>query len=410
MPLPSYVTSVIQTLNQAGYEAYVVGGAVRSWLLGAEIHDYDVTTSADPEEVKQVFHGRKIISTGIRHGTVIVLEQGVPVEITTYRTETGYSDHRHPDEVRFTTDLEQDCARRDFTINALCYHPEEGVRDFYGGVEDLQNKKIHAVGDPRVRFEEDALRILRAVRFAAQLGFSIEENTKDALLELQESLAYVSQERITAELLKTLSAPNCGDVLCEYWSILELLIPELSEYSIEQRNRILFSIDRSPCETHVRMAILLSELKDTRKADPILRALKLSNADRTAVLNLLETSSLPLSTRCDLRKAVNRLRVPASMYLDFRCALDPGLSHEQLSDTLAAMERDHDCCSLKQLDISGQDLKRFRLKGPEIAEALNACLLAVMEDRLPNERDDLLEYVRAWKRTQNEDPLEKPER
>ena len=181
-PLPSYVRKALRALNDAGYEAYVVGGAVRSWLLGIEIHDYDLTTSALPEEMEQVFHEQKIVETGIKHGTITVLFGRKPVEITTYRTETGYQDHRHPDHVAFTRSLKEDCARRDFTINALCYGLKDGLIDFYGGREDLQNFLIRTVGDPEQRFEEDALRVLRALRFAAQLGFEIEPETKMEVL------------------------------------------------------------------------------------------------------------------------------------------------------------------------------------------------------------------------------------
>ena len=394
MPLPPYVKSTIRTLNEAGYEAYVVGGAVRSWLLGTEAHDHDVTTSATPEEIKQVFQDKKIIETGIKHGTVTVLDRKTPIEITTYRTETGYSDHRHPDEVAFTRSLQEDCARRDFTINALCYHPKEGIRDFFGGMQDLQNFLIRCVGDPRQRFEEDALRILRAVRFAAQLGFVIEENTRQALIDLTPSLRYVSQERITAELVKTVGAPYFKSILIEYRALFLQLIPEFQEYTDSQWAGIAMNISRCPSDAIVRMALLLDGLNDTARAEEILRRLKFSNSDRYAIINLLENRYLPLETRIDVRKALNRLQVTPSQYFDFRCARDTRLSRTELEEVYHRIKVDKDCYSFKQLEVTGRDFKAMNLKGPQISAAMTSCLNAVMEDQVPNTREALMEYLK----------------
>ena len=394
MPLPPYIKSVIRTLNEAGYEAYVVGGAVRSWLLGTEAHDYDVTSSAVPEEIKQVFADRKIIDTGIKHGTVTLIEKKNPVEITTYRTESAYSDHRHPDQVDFTRSLQEDCARRDFTINALCYHPKEGIRDFFGGISDLQHFLIRCVGEPSERFEEDALRILRAIRFAAQLGFEIEEATKAALLEKKNTLYYVSQERITAELIKTISAPYFRSVLEEYRSVLELLIPELQEYHDSQWSGILMNISRSPADMHIRIALLLDGLNDVQRSDEILRRLRFSNTDRYAITNLLETKNLPLTTRVELRKAFNRLTVSPETFLAFRCARDTRLNQDELNALLKVIRQDKDCYTLKQLEVTGKDLKTLNLKGPQISADLSMCLNAVMEERIPNQKEDLIRYLK----------------
>jgi tRNA nucleotidyltransferase (CCA-adding enzyme) len=394
MPLPAYVKSTIRALNDAGYEAYVVGGAVRSWLLGTEAHDHDITTNATPAEVKAVFKDKKTVDTGIRHGTVTVVDRKIPIEITTYRTETGYTDHRHPDQVLYTRSLEEDCARRDFTINALCYHPKEGIRDFFGGVQDLQNFVIRCVGDPAKRFDEDALRILRAVRFAAQLGFAIEDATRKALEEGMPTLHYVSQERITSELIKTVGAPYFKSVLKEYRPLFILLIPELQELSAGRWEGILMDISRSPSDPAVRMALLLDGLNDTARSDEILRRLKYSNNDRYAVTNLLENKNLPLGTRIDMRKALNHLTVPVSQYFDFRCARDTRLCRGDLDARYQQILADKDCYSFKQLEVTGKDFKALNLKGPQISAAMNACLLAVMEERIPNTRDAILQYLK----------------
>ena len=394
MPLPAYIKSAIRKLNDAGYEAYVVGGAVRSWLLGTEIHDYDIPSNALPAEIKKVFAENRTIDTGIRHGTVTVLDRNNPIEITTYRTETEYTDHRHPDTVTFTRSLAEDCARRDFTINALCYHPKEGIIDFYGGYQDLQNFLIRAVGDPAVRFDEDALRILRAIRFAAQLGFHIEEATRSALAEKAETLRFVSQERITAELTKTLAAPYAKSILEEYRSVFELLIPELQEYSDSQYSTMCAMISRCPGEVNLRTAVILYGLHDVSRSDEILRRLKYSNNDRYAVTNYLETADLPLETRIDMRKALNRLIVPVPSFLSFRCAKDPSLDRSALEALYKAIRKDGDCYTLKQLEVTGKDLKEVGLKGSSISMSMNALLSAVMEDVIPNTREDLMRYLR----------------
>ena len=174
MNLPDYVLKAMNELKKAGYECFVVGGAVRSFFLNAPVHDYDLTTDALPSQMKQVFASWHTFDTGIQHGTITVLSDHHPLEITTYRKDSAYKDHRHPDHVEFTSALMEDCARRDFTINALCYDPQVGIRDFYGGQKDIENGIIRCIGDPFQRFDEDALRILRAIRFASQLSFDIE--------------------------------------------------------------------------------------------------------------------------------------------------------------------------------------------------------------------------------------------
>ena len=193
---PESVRWAIKRLNDAGYEAWAVGGCVRDSALGKEPHDWDMTTSALPEETMAVFADYPVIETGIKHGTVTIVVDGEPLEITTYRVDGSYSDGRHPDGVSFTRSLEADMARRDFTINAMAAHPEKGIVDCFGGLEDLKNGVIRCVGDPERRFSEDALRILRAMRFSAVLGFPVEEKTAEALLKIRENLRHVAMERI----------------------------------------------------------------------------------------------------------------------------------------------------------------------------------------------------------------------
>ncbi len=237
MFLPETIKFFITRLNTFGYEAYVVGGAVRDELSGVKVHDYDLTTSAKTEEVKRVFADCKVIATGEKHGTLTVVKNGTFIEITTFRTEKAYSDSRHPDGVTFVTSLEEDLKRRDFTINAMAYSPEKGLIDIFGGLDDIKNKIIRTVGEPKERFGEDALRILRAVRFEAQTGFDIEENTKRAMLETKGLLQKVSVERIFSELTKILTAPYAAKALFNEREIIFEVLPEIApEDGFEQKS------------------------------------------------------------------------------------------------------------------------------------------------------------------------------
>ncbi|MBO4418808.1 MAG: HD domain-containing protein [Oscillospiraceae bacterium] len=229
----------LERLRAAGFPAFLVGGCVRDSLLGRTPGDWDITTAALPEQVEAVFAGERIIETGLKHGTVTLLLGGLPLEITTFRTETGYSDHRHPDAVAFTPSLTEDLARRDFTVNAMAWTPEgEGVVDPFGGQADLEKKVIRCVGDPEQRFREDALRILRALRFASQLDFVIDPATAAADYALRDSLELVSRERIAVELTKLLCGPAARRIITEYWEILAVPLPELAPMAgLDQRSK-----------------------------------------------------------------------------------------------------------------------------------------------------------------------------
>lgn len=237
MFLPEAIKFFLTRLNDNGYEAYVVGGAVRDEMSGVKVHDYDLTTSAKTDEVKRVFADCKVIATGEKHGTLTVIKDGTSVEITTFRAEKEYSDSRHPDGVTFIKSLDEDLKRRDFTINAMAYSPEKGLIDIFGGLDDIKNKIIRTVGNPEERFKEDALRILRAVRFEAQTGFDIEKNTKKAMSETKCLLQKVSVERIFAELTKILTAPYAAKALfCEREIIFEVLPEIAAEDGFEQKS------------------------------------------------------------------------------------------------------------------------------------------------------------------------------
>ncbi len=206
LSLPEDVNYIINTINRAGYEAFAVGGCIRDMVLNKVPNDYDITTSASPDKIKELF--RRTIDTGIEHGTVTVMLKSTGYEVTTYRIDGKYEDGRHPASVNFTTSLEEDLLRRDFTINAMAYNEKDGLKDPFGGMEDIKRKIIRCVGDPKERFSEDALRMLRAVRFSAQLGYEIEEDTLEAIKLLAGNLKLISEERIQAELIKTVTSDN----------------------------------------------------------------------------------------------------------------------------------------------------------------------------------------------------------
>ena len=225
--MPKDVAWLLRQLNRAGYPAYVVGGCVRDSLLGRTPGDWDICTGALPEQTRTVFAGQRLLLTGLKHGTVAVVLAGKPYEITTFRVDGAYADHRHPDAVCFVPGVEQDLARRDFTVNAMAWHPDSGLVDCFGGQRDLQARVIRCVGDPDARFAEDALRILRAIRFAAQLDFSIDPATEAAAQRLRNTVQTVSEERIFAELDRLLNSPAAGRVLEKYGRILAGAIPEV---------------------------------------------------------------------------------------------------------------------------------------------------------------------------------------
>ncbi|MBR6120179.1 MAG: HD domain-containing protein [Oscillospiraceae bacterium] len=235
--VPAPAREALSRLEAAGYAACLVGGCVRDSLLGRVPGDWDITSSALPEQTEAVFAGERIIETGLKHGTVTVLLDGLPLEITTFRRESGYADHRHPDAVAFTPSLEEDLSRRDFTVNAMAWSPARGLTDPFGGRADLEKGIIRCVGDPKQRFNEDALRILRALRFAAQLDFAIDPATAAAALALRQSLALVSRERIAEELSKLLCGPAVRRIVTEYWPILAQPLPELAPMAgLDQRS------------------------------------------------------------------------------------------------------------------------------------------------------------------------------
>ena len=393
--IPSFVKTLMAALDRGGYESFVVGGAVRSALLGVPVHDYDLTTNATPDQMKEVFRGYRTIETGIRHGTLTVVCEGKPVEITTYRKDSAYGDHRHPDHVEFTSALQEDCARRDFTVNAMCAGMDGSILDFFGGREDLRNRIIRCIGNPDARFDEDALRILRALRFAARLSFSIDGSTAEALRRNKDLLNFISAERIHDELNGFLEAPGCTELLKEYREVFEVFIPDLKALTAARYDSLCEALERAPGNSLIRLALLLSYVQQPKQ---ILKRLKYSNTDSRLVLSLIAGKEKPAAGAADIRRAVRDYQDDVPAWISYRCALDSSLDEENILNIYRKIIADGDCCSLKQLAVNGDDLVQAGFRGKQIAEALDTLLEEVIEKRLPNSRHELIKYSEVMKK------------
>ena len=397
--LPTAVKQALDALHAAGYEAFVVGGCVRDALSGRKPKDWDITTSALPEQIQMVFSAQTVIPTGIRHGTVTVLWDGSPLEITTYRVDGVYSDGRHPDNVVFSRSLQEDLRRRDFTVNAMAYDPVSGLIDPFGGQEDLAQERLRCVGDATARFSEDALRILRALRFASTLGFAIEDATDAALRQLAPTLSKVSAERITAELKQLLCGDHCAAVLMRYAAVLDPFLP------LPHPRQAATVVTAVAAEFPLRMAAVLTAASlSEAAAQPVLEHLRLDNHTRQTVSVLLRRQSEPLPvTDVDIKRLLGALGVDRTdQLLSLRQALSPALA-----DDVSAIRRRIDalvqagaCFSLQDLAINGEDLISLGFPpGKEVGRMLEQLLEAVITDACPNQHEALAALATEHRRT-----------
>ena len=396
--------ALLDALHAAGYAAYAVGGCVRDSLLGRTAHDWDLCTSALPQQVMELFGTEQCIPTGLQHGTVTIKYGGQLYETTTFRTEGSYTDGRHPDEVQFVPDVREDLARRDFTINAMAYNAAEGLVDPFGGQKDLQNGLLRAVGEPQQRFTEDALRILRLYRFAARFGFALDAATARAARQLAPPLDCISAERIQEELAKLLAAPQPGAYLEP--AVLAVVLPELTPAALEAAKPVLDACPAGEKNLPVRWAALLGALgeADTRR---VLKRLRCSNAciEETAVL-VRETAGEGVCRSFSEEKAsahpgdihIRRLLGQYGLRTVERlCALCAALHPQNAPDCALAAQRarqleaDGVCCRVSQLAVNGRDLMAVGIPaGPALRRVLEALLDGVIRAEYPNEKPALL--------------------
>lgn len=394
--VPEGAGQIMEKLNEHGFEAYVVGGCVRDSLLGREPEDWDITTSARPDEVKAIFS--RTIDTGIQHGTVTVMLNRQGYEVTTYRVDGEYEDGRHPKSVDFTTSLLEDLKRRDFTINAMAYNDREGLVDAFGGKEDLDGKVIRCVGSAMNRFTEDALRILRAIRFSAQLGFRIEDETYAAVSRIAPNLAKVSRERIAVELTKLLKSGHPEKMKLVYDTGAAGYISEAFERAAVLKKEELTGICSLPDEKYMRWAgFLRREAPETAVA--ILRDLKLDCDTMDRVKILVGNWRMEIAKeKPAIRKVMNR--IPGEMFDSLLCFQE--VFAEELSggyrETLAGVRtlteeirRDRDPVTLKELAVDGRDLIKAGLKpGPGLGKTLEELMNLVLDDPDCNTKEGLL--------------------
>ena len=380
--LPSDTEYIIETLQKNGYEAFAVGGCVRDMLNGDTPHDFDITTSAEPETVMSLFE--KTVPTGIKHGTVTVIINGVPNEVTTYRTDGEYRDHRRPDSVIFVKSLREDLARRDFTVNAMAYNQKDGLKDFFGGREDIENRILRAVGEPGRRFYEDALRILRLFRFSSVLGFNIEENTLKAALEYAPTLKSVSAERIYSELLKTLCGkkPAALKPLTDIGGLRFSGLTSSPDYGILP---LLGSADTK------LFAFLYSGGADVTAA---LDFLRVPNKTKKAARDMLTLLNMPFPKTKPEIKEMLYLTSPVSVenYFDYKAAY--GENCENARSMLSEIIENAEPYKISDLKIRGEDLKKLGIRGRETGEMLEALRKYVIPDPTLNTKSRLLEEIK----------------
>lgn len=435
--IPDKVEKVLSALHQAGFEAYAVGGCVRDSILGRTPDDWDITTNALPGQVKQVF--RRTIDTGIEHGTVTVRYEGESFEVTTYRLDGKYEDHRHPDNVSYTRNLREDLMRRDFTVNAMAYNDRDGLVDLFGGLADLRDQVVRCVGSPRERFDEDALRVLRAVRFCAKLGFRLDPATKEAATQMAPSLSFISAERIRTELEKLITSPHPEKMRLAYeCGITAVVLPEFdAEMAAVQNNHhhrltvgehTIRTMMAAPPDRTLRWTMLLHDCgkpsvqrldekgvyhyhghaaPGAEIAEKVLRRLKFDKASMRDIVHLVRNHSLyPALSEEGVRRAVVQLTPRLfPVFLQVKRSDIRGQNPEVQADKLDYMDKVEeiyhrvvdrgDCLSLRELALTGNDLIGMGFqRGAQIGEILGKLFDEVLQDPSLNTRAYLMERAK----------------
>lgn len=441
--LPKDVLFILETLKKNNAEGYVVGGAVRDSIMDREVHDWDIATSATPQQVIDMFQISEIdeiIPTGLQHGTVTIMISGIGYEVTTYRIDGDYGDSRHPDQVTFVSDIKKDLSRRDFTINAMAYNPWDGLVDPFFGIDDINDQVIRCIGVSWDRFEEDPLRILRALRFSAQFGFEIEESTKLSIFNLQSNLHKISAERIQSEFCKIIVSPGVDEVLKDFIDVIGQFIPEiLPMIGFDQKNpwhiydvfqhtvSALKSSHIYTTDPITRLAIFFHDIAKPKcfvldgngaghfpkhpavsaeMTDIIMRRLKFNNKTREAVVQLVKYHDVELhpTEKC-VKKWLNRIgkeqldkllivQMCDKMAQNFDYAKNFIVELHMIPRVVEKVLKENQCFKIKDLAVNGNDLIELGLpKGPAIGETLNMLLQAVIDGECKNNKDDLIQMI-----------------
>lgn len=407
MPLPSSVEYVLSKLKENGYQAYVVGGAVRDYLMGKTPHDYDLTSDALPSQISDVFKDFYQEHSGEKHGTIRVIVDHKPIEITTFRCDEGYTDYRRPDNVEFVKDVYIDSKRRDFSINAF-YYSEGHIYDFHEGLEDLNNKVIKTIGNPSTRFHEDALRILRAIRFSAKLGYEIESKTKTALLDCKEELNLIAKERILTELKEISSTSNFFRNVKEYFPIFKLIIPCLDKIgnSIDD----IYNFDTKSYGDYIASLSALFSLREINNDFMLWKLfIKMDNESINAIKTLIKLKDINFNNSFDddyinglilLSKPVD-INVFKNYLINlYNLKRFKNDDIDSILNRVDILSEGNTPYSLKDLEIDGNDLLKLGIeKNQYFKEILNEVLLRCNQGDLNNNRNEEIEFVKKWIRT-----------
>lgn len=436
MEMPFQIRELLERIETAGYKAYLVGGCVRDSQMGIQPHDFDIATSAAPSQTARIFADCRVIETGIKHGTVTVLYKGLSIEITTFRIDGEYSDGRHPDRVSFSENIEDDLSRRDFTINGMAYGLKSGLIDPFGGRADLSAGIIRCIGDADKRLSEDALRILRALRFAARLGFSVEEKTKAALLRRRSDLKKVSAERIFSELQQILCGRHIKSVMLEYHEIFSEILPPLAvqvgyDQNSRYHNSTLYehtarAVEAAPEDPLMRLVMLFHDMgkpqcrtsdengqghyyshadASTKIADELLRGFKCDNARRVTICEVVKYHDIPIDTSPRyIKKMISKIGYDIFRYVMLAHMADDSAKADfvlprveierEILETAEKLAAEHSCLTVKDLAINGNDLKALIPPSPRMGQILSRLLGEVIEENLPNEKSALIERAK----------------
>lgn len=436
--IPEYVLKCLEILESSGFEAYIVGGSVRDFFMNKVPNDFDITTNAKPAQIKKCFEAYNIVNIGEKHGTIAVIINGEKLEITTYRIDGEYNDSRHPEKVIFSENLKEDLKRRDFTINAMAINKKGEIIDIFGGKEDLQTKTIRTVGSAAKRFKEDALRIMRALRFASQLEFEIESETSKQIHKLAFLLKNISVERIRDEFLKLICGRNGVKIIREYSDVIEIFIPEISSmygflqhtpyHKFDVWEHTLHAVDNVPEDPILKMTMLLHDIAKPDcftvdkngqghfkghatlgavKAEKILKRLKFSASDTKEIVKLIENHRDSYTCDADVKRMMNKIgaesfgRLLSVKYADDNAkGYYNSIDNERIAFAKKRMKeiiQKNECYRISDMKITGDDLKKIGFEGREIGITFKNLLEEIITGDLENNKKALLFYAKSIK-------------